>query len=63
MNFHDGSHSSLTLHCTYLPIFVLLRGACNSDFNKQGHVTAASVAAAVISHLSWIYTLLGDIYI
>lgn len=53
MNFHDGSHLSSTLHCTYLPIFGFYEGGCNGDFNKQGHVSAASVAAAVISHLGW----------
>lgn len=50
------------LHCTYLPIFGFYEGGCSSDFNKQGHVSAASVAAVVISHLGWIYTLLGDPY-
>lgn len=40
MNFHDGSHLSSTLHCTYLPIFGFYEGPAtvtltNKDMSRR----------------------------
>lgn len=47
---------TIHLHCFTALIYQILafRKGRNAGYNKEGHVSVASVAAAVIIHLSWI---------